>query len=117
MEEPFKIGEESGREFDTAIEKHAEQNALRHDAGLEGSSEQSMPSQEVTRRIREIRDGNVFALIKETERYIFIYDDESAAELFKTLGRFASDKELSFTWYDAAILSQRVRKLCEEEPR
>jgi hypothetical protein len=25
------------------------------------------------------------------------------------LGRFASNPELSFTWYDAAVLSQKVR--------
>ena len=27
----------------------------------------------------------------------------------RTLGRFASNPELSFTWYDAAVLSQKVR--------
>jgi len=26
-------------------------------------------------------------------------------------GRFACNPELSFTWYDAAVLSQRVRKI------
>jgi hypothetical protein len=27
----------------------------------------------------------------------------------RVLGRFASNPELSFTWYDAAVLSQKVR--------
>lgn len=55
---------------------------------------------------------NVVALVKESERYIFLYDDESPAELLQTLGRYAADPELSFTWYDAAVLSQKVRRMC-----
>jgi len=54
---------------------------------------------------------NVIALVKETERYIFLYDDESPSALLQTFGRFAGDPELSFSWYDAAVLSQKVRKL------
>ena len=57
---------------------------------------------------------NVLALVKETERYIFLYDEESADVLLRTLGQYASDKDLSFTWYDAAVLSQKVRRLKEE---
>jgi hypothetical protein len=57
---------------------------------------------------------NVLALVKDSERYIFLYDDESPETLLQTLGRFASDEELSFTWYDAAVLSQRVRKLRQQ---
>jgi hypothetical protein len=55
-------------------------------------------------------DLNVLALVKDSERYIFLYDDESREETLRTLGRFASNAELSFTWYDAAVLSQRVRQ-------
>jgi hypothetical protein len=59
-----------------------------------------------------MRQGmNVLALVKDSERYVFIYDDESPGALLQTLGRFAADTELSFTWYDAAVLSQRVRRL------
>ena len=54
---------------------------------------------------------NVLALVKDSERYVFLYDDESDASLLQQLGQFAADKELSFTWYDAAILSQKVRRL------
>jgi hypothetical protein len=60
------------------------------------------------------RGVNVLALVKDSERYIFLYDDESPETLLQTLGRFASDEELSFTWYDAAVLSQRVRKLRQQ---
>lgn len=60
------------------------------------------------------RSTNVLALVKESERYIFLYDDDSPAELLQTLGKYAADTELSFTWYDAAILSQKVRRLTRE---
>ena len=54
---------------------------------------------------------NVLALVKDSERYVFLYDDDSYASLLETLGHYAADEDLSFTWYDAAVLSQRVRRL------
>ena len=60
------------------------------------------------------RGINVVALVKDAERYIFLYDNESAAALMQTLGRFAGDPELSFSWYDAAVLSQKVRRLSRD---
>jgi hypothetical protein len=60
------------------------------------------------------RGINVVALVKDAERYIFLYDDESAPALMQTLGRFAGDPDLSFSWYDAAVLSQKVRRLTSE---
>jgi hypothetical protein len=54
-------------------------------------------------------DINVLALVKGRERYIFLFEDSQRAEALRVLGRFASNPELSFTWYDAAVLSQKVR--------
>jgi len=59
------------------------------------------------------RDVNVLALMKGEERYVFLFDDEHRGETLRTLGRYASNPELSFTWYDAAVLSQKVRHLTE----
>jgi hypothetical protein len=59
-------------------------------------------------------DINVLALVKGEERYIFLFDDEHRSEALRTLGRFASNPELSFSWYDAAVLSQRVRQTAQE---
>jgi hypothetical protein len=56
------------------------------------------------------QDINVLALVKGSERYIFLYDDASRAEALRVLGRYASNPELSFTWYDAAVLSQKIRQ-------
>ena len=63
-------------------------------------------------------DINVLALVKGEERYVFLFNDETRAEALRTLGRFASDPDLSFTWYDAAVLSQKVRNTnceCDED--
>ena len=56
------------------------------------------------------KDINVLALVKGKERYIFLYDDDNRAETLRTLGRFASNQDLSFSWYDAAVLSQKIRQ-------
>ncbi len=55
-------------------------------------------------------DINVLALVKGRERYVFLYDDSQRAQALRTLGRFASEPELSFSWYDAAVLSQKLRQ-------
>ncbi len=56
------------------------------------------------------QDITVLALVKGSERYVFLYDDASRAETLRVLGRYASNAELSFTWYDAAVLSQKIRQ-------
>jgi hypothetical protein len=60
------------------------------------------------------QDINVLALVKGEERYIFLFDDAHKSDALRTLGRYASNPELSFTWHDAAVLSQRLRQSCEE---
>jgi len=54
-------------------------------------------------------DINVFGFVKKPDQYIFLYDDAHRAEALCTLGRFAADPELSLTWHDATVLSQRIR--------
>ncbi|MEM8864699.1 MAG: hypothetical protein AAGF31_04050 [Planctomycetota bacterium] len=54
-------------------------------------------------------DVNVLALVKGEERYIFLYDDTQQAQALRMLGRHASNPDLSFSWYDAAVLSKKIR--------
>lgn len=61
------------------------------------------------------KEINVLALIKGEERYIFLYDDSNRTETLRTLGRFAADPQLSFSWYDAAVLSKKLREMAAEE--
>ncbi len=63
------------------------------------------------------QDINVLALVKGVERYVFLYDDSSRAETLRVLGRYASNPELSFTWYDAAVLSQKIRQESQKAVR
>ena len=53
---------------------------------------------------------NVIALVKGSERYVFLFRDVRRADTLRTIGRFASNPDLSFTWYDAAVLSQKIRQ-------
>jgi hypothetical protein len=70
------------------------------------------------RRSRDVtQDINVLALVKGSERYIFLFDDEHRGEALRTLGRFASNPDLSFTWYDAAVLSQKIRQTADRSRR
>ncbi|MEQ8848080.1 hypothetical protein [Botrimarina sp.] len=55
------------------------------------------------------QDVNVLALVKGKERYLFLYEDSQQSDALRALGRAASNPELSFTWYDAAVLSKRIR--------
>ncbi len=62
------------------------------------------------------QDINVVALVKGEERYIFLFNDDQKSETLRTLGRYASDSKLSFSWYDAAVLSQKVRNIHRAKP-
>lgn len=58
---------------------------------------------------------NVLSLLKGEDRYVFLYDTQSIPQLMQTLGRFAADPELSFSWADAATLSAKVPKNTDTE--
>jgi ABC-type transporter MlaC component len=55
------------------------------------------------------KEINVLALVKGEERFIFLFDDENRDETLRQLARFAADPELDFSWYDAAMLSRKIR--------
>ena len=52
---------------------------------------------------------NVLALVKGDERFIFLFADDQRDECLRAFGRWAANPELTFTWYDAAVLSQKLR--------
>jgi hypothetical protein len=56
------------------------------------------------------REFNVLALIKGDERYVYVYDDASAAPLLETFRLHAADPDLSLNWFDAAVLAQKARE-------
>jgi len=60
---------------------------------------------------------NVLALVKGNERYIFLFDDDNRVETLRQIGRYAANPELSFTWYDAAVMSQKIRQAAAEQKK
>ncbi|MEM9827437.1 MAG: hypothetical protein AAF958_12650 [Planctomycetota bacterium] len=55
---------------------------------------------------------NVLALVKGDEKFLFLFDDQNRDETLRQLARFAANPELDFSWYDAAMLSQKIRDAC-----
>ena len=67
------------------------------------------------------REFNILALIKGEERYVFVYDDDSRAQLIDALRDQAADPGLSLSWFDAAVLTEKAREqalanLTQEKP-
>ena len=56
------------------------------------------------------RELNVLALLKGQERYVFVYDDGSHEDLLDVFRQYASNPGLSFTWFDAAVLTDKARQ-------
>ena len=77
---------------------------------------QALPLNRQGREDLVSQDINVLALVKGSERYIFLFNDGNRAETLRTLGRYASNPELSFSWYDAAVLSQKIRQTAKADP-
>jgi hypothetical protein len=57
------------------------------------------------------KEVNVLAMVKGEERFVFLYDDQNRVETLRMLGRFAADPQLNFTWYDAALMSKKIRDM------
>jgi hypothetical protein len=53
---------------------------------------------------------NVLALIKGDERYVYVYDDASRTSLVEVFHAQAANKELSFNWFDAAVLTRKAEE-------
>ncbi len=56
------------------------------------------------------KEINVLALVKGEEKFIFLFDDANRDQTLRQLARYAADPELDFSWYDAAMLSRKIRE-------
>lgn len=56
------------------------------------------------------REYNVLALVKGSERYVYLYDDESCDQLINAFRDQAADPGLSLNWFDAAVLTEKARE-------
>jgi len=57
---------------------------------------------------------NVLALIKGEERFIFVYDDDSTDVLIDDIRDKAADPAVALNWFDAAVLTERVRNVSNQ---
>ena len=55
------------------------------------------------------REFNILALIKGTEKYVYVYDDDSRDALIRAIRDQAADPHLSLNWFDAAVLVEKAR--------
>ncbi len=56
------------------------------------------------------REFNILALVKGNEHYVYVYDDESRLPLLEAFQAQAADPDLSLTWFDAAVLTQKAHE-------
>ncbi len=56
------------------------------------------------------REFNVLALVKGEERYVYVYEDSNGEALLEALRAHAADPDLTFNWFDAAVLTQKARE-------
>lgn len=55
-------------------------------------------------------ETHILSLVKGRERYVWLYRDGQRCDVLRSLGHCASNPDLSFTWYDAAVLSQKLQQ-------
>jgi hypothetical protein len=48
--------------------------------------------------------------VRPEKTYVLRYTRDTRADALRMLGRLASNPDLSFSWYDAAVLSQKIRR-------
>lgn len=56
---------------------------------------------------------NILALIKDSERFVYVFDDDSRDALVDHFQSQATDPENTINWFDAAVLQQRARQQVE----
>jgi hypothetical protein len=54
-------------------------------------------------------DTIITVIPKDNERYVYVWNESSRAELLRTFGRQAANPDLAFSWWDAAVASQKIR--------
>jgi hypothetical protein len=62
------------------------------------------------------RELNVLALVKGTERYVYVYDDASRRTLLDTFRAHAAEAALSLNFFDAAVLTQKAHEQAAAAP-
>lgn len=64
----------------------------------------------------QLERGDRYAIVieKGSERYVFLFDDDSKEECLRRAAKFANDPSLSFTWYDAVLVTRKMKSIREQ---
>ena len=60
-------------------------------------------------------DTECTCFVRGKERYVFLYHLTGVHQVYVQLGRFAANPELSFTWFDAAVISNKIREYVRQQ--
>ena len=58
---------------------------------------------------------NVLHLFTDTDKYIYVFTDHNRDATLRQIAQHAADPQLSLTWYDAAMLSKKIRETMPTE--
>jgi hypothetical protein len=61
-------------------------------------------------RLLTVPDIRAVCMFLGDERYTLLFTVATRTEALRQLGRWASNPDLSFTWFDAATMSQAIRE-------
>ena len=62
---------------------------------------------------KELGELNVVVVKKDTEKYIFTFQDGDAVQALMVTGNYAANPDLSFSWFDAACVCKRIREVAK----
>jgi len=57
------------------------------------------------------QDLDVIVLVRNGERYAWIYHESEVDLVLRSVGSFAANPALSFSWRDAADVAMKLRKI------
>ena len=58
---------------------------------------------------------NVLHLFTDADKYIYVFDDHNRDATLRQIAQHAADPQLSLTWFDAAMLSKKIRETIPTE--
>lgn len=54
------------------------------------------------------QEVNVLTLLKGSERFVYIFDEESCDQLVNVLRDHAANPQLTINWFDVAVLIEKI---------
>jgi hypothetical protein len=59
----------------------------------------------------------VATMIKPEQTFVFIFDDANRTETLRQISKLASNPDIEFSWFDAALVCREIRDAKHPSPR